>query len=113
MNQYKIVRVHLRESDVRAGLCRNDTHSGSKVFEFKCNLTIGIWEPDIDSDEAFSYFPMPCPATTIVDQSEMDSCPGSEFMMRKAAGKVQLPEEDAKAKEFSKTETSTKQAFLT
>ncbi|RCN47055.1 hypothetical protein ANCCAN_06886 [Ancylostoma caninum] len=48
-NLYKIVRVHLKDDFVMAGICRNTTVSTgalSTVIPFICNRHHGIWTLD-------------------------------------------------------------------
>uniref|UniRef100_A0A914W602 Uncharacterized protein n=1 Tax=Plectus sambesii TaxID=2011161 RepID=A0A914W602_9BILA len=78
LNNFKIVRVHLRETNVSAGLCQNSSGESAKVAEYICDLKVGLWVPDMESEEQFSFFPTPCPAVTIVEQSEIDTCPGND-----------------------------------
>ncbi|VDN55353.1 unnamed protein product [Dracunculus medinensis] len=51
MNKHKIVRVHLKDGKVHAGVCRNVTKAInekalSHVFPFVCDKEIGLWEVD-------------------------------------------------------------------
>ncbi|KHJ99165.1 hypothetical protein OESDEN_00851 [Oesophagostomum dentatum] len=50
-NLYKIVRVHLKDDFVMAGICRNNTVSTgslSTVVPFICNRNHGIWTLDTE-----------------------------------------------------------------
>lgn len=46
-------------------------------MDFRCDLKVGIWVMDVDAEEPISMFPTPCPPVTIVDESEIKSCPGN------------------------------------
>ncbi|VDM40584.1 unnamed protein product [Toxocara canis] len=86
MNKYKIVRVHLKEDVVRAGVCRNVTSTNpsdedsapkSHVFPFICDRKIGIWEIDEQDEEGIVDFSIACPQVEEVESELLNTCPKS------------------------------------
>uniref|UniRef100_A0A914X8P1 Uncharacterized protein n=1 Tax=Plectus sambesii TaxID=2011161 RepID=A0A914X8P1_9BILA len=79
-NAFKIVRVHLKDTSVNAGVCKNITegrHAGAAmVTEFVCVLTKGIWDVDLNNEDAVTFFPRPCPGNDPVPAASMADCPG-------------------------------------
>jgi hypothetical protein len=72
--------VHLKETTVTAGLCKNITEGhhagGATVTEFICTLAEGIWSVDMESEKSVTFFPHQCPSVDKVEESAMEDCPG-------------------------------------
>uniref|UniRef100_A0A1I8AEP1 SVWC domain-containing protein n=1 Tax=Steinernema glaseri TaxID=37863 RepID=A0A1I8AEP1_9BILA len=78
LNKYKIVRVHLEEKLVHAGVCRNVSNSDkpmAHVFPFVCDRDVGKWTTDEHDEEGIAEFPIFCPAVNVVDAEKIDACP--------------------------------------
>ncbi|KAK0394630.1 hypothetical protein QR680_000847 [Steinernema hermaphroditum] len=78
LNKYKIVRVHLEEKLVHAGVCRNVSNVDkpmAHVFPFVCDRDVGKWTTDEHDEEGIVEFPRFCPETKMVEAEMIDSCP--------------------------------------
>ncbi|CAL2031088.1 unnamed protein product [Caenorhabditis brenneri] len=62
MNSRKIVRVHLKDDLVMAGLCNNKTDmAGSIVTPYVCHKNVGLWTLDELDEEGVVSFEKLCP----------------------------------------------------
>ncbi|VDO37605.1 unnamed protein product [Haemonchus placei] len=79
-NLYKIVRVHLKDDFVMAGICKNTTVSTgslSTVIPFICNRHHGIWTLDTEDEEGIVQFQIRCPPNDPVPPIQLATCPRS------------------------------------
>ncbi|ETN86081.1 hypothetical protein NECAME_16482, partial [Necator americanus] len=79
-NLYKIVRVHLKDDFVMAGICRNtsvSTGTLSTVIPFICNRHHGIWTLDTEDEEGIVQFSVRCPPNDPVKPVQLAACPRS------------------------------------
>ncbi|CAI2339506.1 unnamed protein product [Caenorhabditis sp. 36 PRJEB53466] len=61
-NAQKIVRVHLKDDLVMAGLCSNKSDSsGSVVTPYVCHRNVGLWSLDELDEEGVAPFEKECP----------------------------------------------------
>ncbi|WKX97141.1 hypothetical protein Q1695_013084 [Nippostrongylus brasiliensis] len=79
-NLYKIVRVHLKDDFVMAGICKNTSVSEgalSTVIPFICHRSHGIWTLDTYDEEGIVQFKVRCPPNDPVLAHQLHTCPKS------------------------------------
>lgn len=76
-NSRKIVRVHLKDDLVMAGLCNNKTDgtSGSIVTPYVCHKNVGLWTLDELDEEGVVSFEKVCPAPEVYPLELRATCP--------------------------------------
>uniref|UniRef100_A0A8R1DWV9 Uncharacterized protein n=1 Tax=Caenorhabditis japonica TaxID=281687 RepID=A0A8R1DWV9_CAEJA len=76
-NVKKIVRVHLKDDLVMAGLCtkKTDGTGGSIVTPFVCHRNVGLWTLDELDEEGITPFEKVCPTPEIYPSEQRATCP--------------------------------------
>ncbi|KAF1764785.1 hypothetical protein GCK72_004735 [Caenorhabditis remanei] len=76
-NARKIVRVHLKDDLVMAGLCNNktDTTEGSIVTPYVCHKNVGLWTLDELDEEGVVSFDKLCPTPEQYPYELRSTCP--------------------------------------
>ncbi|CAO4363855.1 unnamed protein product [Caenorhabditis nigoni] len=76
-NSRKIVRVHLKDDLVMAGLCNNktDLSQGSIVTPYVCHRNIGLWTLDELDQEGIVNFEKLCPTPDQYPYELRATCP--------------------------------------
>lgn len=76
-NTRKIVRVHLKDDLVMAGLCNNktDVAEGSIVTPYVCHRNVGLWTLDELDQEGVVSFDKLCPTPEQYPMELRATCP--------------------------------------
>ncbi|EFO84555.1 hypothetical protein CRE_22571 [Caenorhabditis remanei] len=76
-NARKIVRVHLKDDLVMAGLCNNktDASEGSIVTPYVCHKNVGLWTLDELDEEGVVSFDKLCPTPEQYPYELRSTCP--------------------------------------